>query len=243
MRRFEPYSERPSLDGVMMPALRDVVRSIAARCPGGNLPDSYLVLDLETSGLNWSTNVITQFGFAVVQDRKMVDNMAIYVKRPPGTMSEEAAKITGITDELLMEKGVEPATVFPQVLNLLGLYRKSGCMFMGHNMVSFDAPFLAADCERHDQDFRIAPNEYIDTGMMFKASQIRLTPGNHEDLHAFFCRVKDYRSHARWNLKLATQMLNVDTKHDLDLDKAHDAGFDCMMTHYVFEEMRAFAGL
>jgi DNA polymerase III epsilon subunit-like protein len=232
-----------------MRALRDLVKRVAERCSGGNLPDSYLVFDLETSGFNHTPrrgqkpDVIVQLGVAVVQDREMTENMAVYIKRPPGTMSDGAREVTGITDELLAEKGVEPEEIYPKLITLFQLYRDSKCMYMGHNMVGFDAPFLAADFERHGHAFKIAPNEYMDTGMLFKAAQLRQSPGQREDLHRFFCRIKDTRSRAKWNLTLATQMLGVDKKHGLDMGAAHDAGFDCRATHLLFEEMRALAGL
>jgi DNA polymerase III epsilon subunit-like protein len=232
-----------------MDAMRNLVTCIAERCPGGRLPDSYLVVDLETSGFHHTPrngqkpDVIAQVGVAVVQHREMVDNMAVYVKRPPGTMSEGATAATGITDELLGEKGVEPSEIYPKLVNLFQLYRDSRCMFMGHNMVGFDAPFIAADFSRHGYDFKINPNEYVDTGMMFKAAQLRYTPNSSEDLHKFFCRIKDTRSRAKWNLTLSCQMLGVVEKHGLDMAAAHDAGFDCKVTHLLFEEMRALAGM
>jgi len=232
-----------------MDAIRNLVGRIAERCPAGRLPESYLVFDLETSGFRHSppqgqkADVIVQFGVAVIQNRQLYEKMAVYIKRPPGTMSEGAMRVTGITDEILAQKGVEPAEIYPKLVNLFELYRSSQCMYMGHNMVAFDAPFLAADFKRHGHDFRISPNEYLDTGMMFKAAQLRYTPSGREDLHKFFCRIKDTRSRAKWNLTLASQMLGVDKKNSLDMSSAHDAGFDCLVTHLLFEEMRTLAGL
>ena len=111
-------------------------------------------------------------------------------------------------------------------------------MFMGHNMVSFDAPFLAADLKRQAIPFKFKPGEYLDTGMLFKAAQLRTYPGPHESLHQFFLRVKDTRSRVKWRLTLAMERLNLHIEHNIDLRKAHDAGFDCWMTHLLFEELR-----
>lgn len=228
-----------------MQELKRLVQAVAERCPGKALPSPYLVVDIETSGLNWSRkvkpDVVVQIGFAAVRDRQIVRNDAFYVKRPPGTMSKEASDVTGITDDILGREGIEPADIYPRFARLLELYRSSSCMFMGHNITGFDAPFLSADFERQQIPFRFQPGEYVDTGMLFKAVQLRTVPGPREDLHRFFMRIKNTRSRVRWKLTLAIERLKLHTTHGIDLSRAHDAGFDCRMTHLLFEEMRRLA--
>ena len=225
--------------------LQRLAQTVAARCPNKELPSSYLVVDIETSGFHWQRekdpDVVVQIGFSAVRGREVVKNDAFYIKRPPGTMSQEASEVTGITDEILMEQGIEPSEIYPYFVHLLELYRSSGCMFMGHNMISFDAPFLAADFSRQQIPFQFRQGEYIDTGMLFKASQLRTLPGPHEDLHRFFTRIKNTRSRVKWKLTTAIERLNLHIKHGIDLTKAHDAGFDCWMTHLLFEELRSLA--
>ena len=231
-----------------MNALQELISEVSSRCPGKRLPDSYLVVDVETSGFyhtpqpGQEQHVIVQIGCAAVQKRQMVENMALFIKRPAGTMKGEAKRVTGITDELLAAKGVDPAEAYSKFLALFQLFREEGCMFMGHNMISFDAPFIYTDFKRHGFAFQFGHLEYIDTGMIFKAAQMRTVPGPTEDLHKFFVRIKNTRSRVHWNLTEATQMLNVDKKHGLDMAGAHDAGFDCKVTHLLFEELRLLAG-
>ncbi|KKN28029.1 hypothetical protein LCGC14_0858410 [marine sediment metagenome] len=237
------FSVSSSRVGVrFMGTLAKLAQEVARRCPGGKLPSSYLVVDLETSGLDWSRqvkpDVVVQIGFAAVRDRQLVRRDAVYLKRPLGTMSKGASDVTGITDEILIRDGIEPAEIYPKFVSLLQLYRKSGCMFMGHNIVSFDAPFLAADLKRQQISFKFKPGEYIDTGMIYKAVQLRTHPGPHESLHQFFLRVKNTRSRVKWRLALAIERLKLHIEHNIDLNKAHDAGFDCWMTHLLFEELR-----
>jgi len=238
-----------SSERLTMNALQELILEVATRCPRRQLPDSYLVVDVETSGFNHTPgpgqeqHVISQIGCAIVQERQMVENMALFIKRPAGTMKGEAARITGITDEILAAQGVDPNEAYPKFLALFRLFREKGCMFMGHNMVSFDAPFIHADFMQQGYSFRFEQGEYIDTGMIFKAAQIRTVPSPLEDLHKFFIRIKDTRSRVHWNLTEATQMLNIDKKHGLDMTAAHDAGFDCKVTHLLFEELRRLGGM
>ena len=230
-----------------MNALQELISEVASRCPKKRLPDSYLVVDVETSGFyhtprpGQEQHVIVQIGCAAVQERQMVENMALFIKRPAGTMKGDAERVTGITDKILAEQGVEPDEAYPKFLALFQLFRGEGCMFMGHNMVSFDAPFIHADFARQGFSFQFGQGEYIDTGMIFKAAQIRTVPSPPEDLHKFFLRIKDTRSRVHWNLTEAAQMLNVDKKHSLDMAGAHDAGFDCKVTHLLFEGLRQLA--
>ena len=41
--------------------------------PDGTLPDDYVVLDLETTGVSWYRDTIIEFGAVKVVDRKPVD--------------------------------------------------------------------------------------------------------------------------------------------------------------------------
>ena len=233
-----------SSERLIMNELQELISLVAVRCPRKQLPDSYLVVDVETNGFyhtprpGQEQHVIVQLGCAVVQERRMVDNMALFIKRPAGTMKGEAERVTGITDKILATQGVDPNDAYPQFLALFQLFRDSGCMFMGHNMVSFDAPFIHTDFTQQGYPFQFRPGEYIDTGMMFKAAQMRTVPSPIEDLHKFFMRIGNTHSRVKWNLTGAVRSLNVDKKHGLDMDKAHDAGFDCKATHLLFEELR-----
>jgi DNA polymerase III epsilon subunit-like protein len=223
---------------------RNIVKAVAARCPGGRLPHSYLVLDIETSGLYCSPppgdkpDVIVQLGYAAVNEGKLIASGGHYVKRPMGTMRPKASAVNGITDVMLAEVGKPPTEVFSSVLELINNYMDAGCMFMGHNFVAFDKPFMETEFGRHNLPLEFPRNRSIDTGMIFKASQMGVMPSEHEDLTTFFNRIRHERSRVRWKLTLAAEKFGLLEKHNLNLDDAHDAGFDCRLTHYFFEEMR-----
>lgn len=226
-----------------------LIKEVSKRCPRGCLPDSYLVLDIETNGFNYNPSngtppdVITQIGYAAVQQRQLVANDAFLIKRPPGTMTGEALEVTGITDELLQEHGRDPEEIYPKVLELIELYRSSGCMFMGHNFVGFDAHFIHHDFKRHGFTCSFSINESIDTGSIFKAAQLGAQPSPFESLASFQMRIRNTRSRVKWRLEVAADILGLAQSHGVDMSEAHDAGFDCKVTHLVFEELRRRAGL
>jgi DNA polymerase III epsilon subunit-like protein len=222
------------------------MKSIAGRCPGGRIPDTYLVSDLETTGLpdrSGREEYVTQFGYAVVQNRQITDNYATLLKTPPGWINPEAASVTGITDEMLQRDGRDPKEFYLSLINLFKLFSRSETMFVGHNVVKFDGPFLEADFRHHGIDFMFDPDGFIDTGMMFKASQLFASPADDESLSAFFERIGETRSRVKWKLTYAMKQLGLDMKYGIDLGAAHDAGFDCKMTHFLLEDLRRRAGM
>lgn len=244
MQLSQYYVENWTEGELLMNDTKQIITSIAARCPGRKLPDDYLVIDIETSGFRYNPkpgkkpDVIVQIGYAAVSDRKVVKNAAHYIRRPAGTMRGAALEITGITDDILQEEGEEPNEFYPRFVKLLNLYRDSGCMFVGHNIVSFDGPFMTAEFGRQGLDFAFKNGEFIDTGCIFKAAQMQSQPGPHETLESYFSRIRHTRSHVKWRLEFAISAYEIEKKHKLDLNKAHDAGFDCLLTHYLLESLR-----
>lgn len=232
-----------------MEKLSDLIREVGKRCPSGRLPDSYLVLDLETSGFNYKPkngskpDVVVQIGFAAVQHREIVANDAYLFKRPPGTMHGEALAVTGITDEMLQKDGREPKEIIPKILDLVQLYRDSRCMFIGHNFISFDAHFMHHDFGRDGFDCVFNIDECVDTGVMVKAAQMGVSPGPFETLSKFQARIRATRKRVKWNLTFSAEILELEKMYSIDMSSAHDAGFDCKVTHLVFEELRRRAGL
>lgn len=227
-----------------MNSLGRLMQDVAARCPFHRLPNDYLVLDVETSGFYWNppsgkkADVIVQVGYAVVRDRQMTVNGAHYVKRPAGTMEGEAKEVTGITDEILAEKGEDPQEFYRRLLPLMELFKNSHAMFVGHNILGFDAPFIEADLDRQGLEFSFTPNEVIDTGCLYKAANVGMLPGPGEALDPFFRRVRSLRCPLKWRLEFTITQLGIDKEHNLDLEQAHDAAFDCRLTHLLFEQLR-----
>lgn len=230
-----------------MKSLKTLIVEVGKRCPGGRLPDSYLVVDVETSGFGYkreeNPDVIVQFGYAAVQHRELVNNSAFLIKRPPGTMKGMALEVTGITDEMLEKQGHDAKTIYTDVLHLIKLYKKHNCMFVGHNIVAFDAPFIHHDFKREGFDFEFDLDRCLDTGVIFKAAQMGLSPTPSESLTKFQRRIRHDRSSVKWKLALAAEMLELGPKFGVDMENAHDAGYDCMATHYVLEALRRKVGL
>lgn len=136
----------------------------------------YIVLDLETTGLDPKVDSIMEVGLLRVRDNEIVDRFDSLVN-PGLEVSEFISNLTGITNAALAEA---PALedVLPRALAFIG-----DDPIVGHN-VSFDINFMYDSCKR--LDLPVFKNDFIDTlriaRMLFPdLSHYRLT-----DLADFF---------------------------------------------------------
>ena len=64
--------------------------------------DSYVIVDLETTGLSPKNGEIIEIGALKVVDNKIVDRMDVFV-RPSRPLSFFTTNLTGITNEMVAE--------------------------------------------------------------------------------------------------------------------------------------------
>lgn len=115
----------------------------------------YIVFDLETRGLEYIPNQITQLGMIKIIDGKLVDKLSTYVKCN-GPIPPKIQKLTGITDDLC-EFAPTMQELKPQILEFAG-----DLPIMGQNSDKFDIPMLAAN------DIIFANDLHYDTYLMAK---------------------------------------------------------------------------
>jgi len=206
--------------------------------------NTYLVFDLETSGFRAvEGDVVTQLGWAIVQNNKCTEIGSYYIKRPAGTMlkngeASEASTITGITDEILQEKGEDPRKLL-DFAKYINDWTAAGGQLIGHNIFGFDIPFLQ-DEMRIEFDFKldVPISSVIDTGMMVKASQLKDYQATDETRQSFYRRVRNMRSRVKWNLSDSlTDLCGKDALEKIAGD-AHDAGTDCEMVVVLFKKLQ-----
>jgi DNA polymerase III subunit epsilon len=101
---------------------------------------TFVVLDLETTGLSASTDRITEVGAVKVRGGEVLGELRTFVHPgrpiPPGITA-----VTGITDAMVRDAPGLPA-ILPTVLRFL-----DGAVFVAHN-AAFDLGFLRAAAER-----------------------------------------------------------------------------------------------
>lgn len=214
--------------------LKELLVGISKRCPGGKLPDSYLVFDTETSGVDIARDRILQFGFVLVKNNKIQDQYSFLVKRTKEEVfiHPEALKVHGITYERLEREGVLVSQVIDDVIELFEAARRVGMMFVGHNIFSFDSRMLERECILMGKKFKFGDDEIVDTGMIVKAAQIGVYIQDGMTLRDWALRVADIRARGvMWSLDrycIPTYDLNR-----FGPFKSHDAMGDCQTTHHL----------
>ncbi len=105
-------------------------------------PDSFVVLDFETTGLDPEKDGITEIGAIKVIDCKPKEEFSSLI-RTDRVLSAEASKLTGITNEMLKEFGLDEKTALEKLKEFC-----DDLPVVCHN-AKFDLKFLQSACIRY----------------------------------------------------------------------------------------------
>ena len=100
-----------------------------------------VILDVETTGLTNFDNYIVEIAAVKVRDGKIIDEFEALIK-PPISINEEASKVSGITDQMLVDKQ-DFASVWQDFQSLL-----EDSIFVAHN-AKFDWGFFQSELKRN----------------------------------------------------------------------------------------------
>lgn len=118
-----------------------------------SIPSSFVVFDLETTGLDSKIDEIIEIGAIKVIDNKIVDKFQMLVK-PNGIISPFITNLTGITNRMV-ENASCIEDVLPLFLDFVGDF-----ILVGHN-VNFDVNFI------YDYALKVLgvsfKNDFVDT--------------------------------------------------------------------------------
>lgn len=164
------------------------------------VPD-YVVFDLETTGVNVKNDAILEISAVKVMAGEVVDTFSTLVN-PKRPIPAAASGVNHITDEMVAD-APDIGTVLPAFLAFV-----QGMVLVGHNIHTFDLPFLNRDA----MAFLGKPleNDYVDTLYVARSCLPDLPRHRLVDLAAYF---------------------QIGTKG------AHRALQDCLMNRQCFERM------
>ena len=114
---------------------------------GQTLDDTFVVDDLETTGLSANKGEIIEIGAVKVSKGKIIGRFSSFVK-PCKPIPEMIAKLTSITDQMFSD-APEIAEILPKFLNFC-----DGAVLVGHN-VGFELSFIKHNVAKlgMEQDF------------------------------------------------------------------------------------------
>ena len=117
-------------------------------------PDSYIILDIETTGLNEIENEIIEIGALRIEHKTITDQF-IQLTRIEGNLPEKIINLTGITMKEIEQNGIE----LEDALTHLKTFIKD-LPIVAHN-ASFDMAFIRENCLAFD--INPPKNPIIDT--------------------------------------------------------------------------------
>ena len=119
---------------------------------GQDIDTTYCVFDLETTGLSFRTEKITEIGIMKIKNGEVIDSFSSFVN-PEKPIPQRVIDVTNITDEMVAD-APKIQEILPKVLDFMG-----DSVLVGHN-VDFDIGFLKYNCAKFGYTL---DNTYVDT--------------------------------------------------------------------------------
>lgn len=120
--------------------LIDDLGSVVTMPRGQSLQDTFVVFDIETTGLSRETDGITEIGAVKVRGGEIIDRFSTFVN-PEKSISAEITKLTGITNEMVAD-APPIREILPDFLAFCG-----DAVLVAHN-AGFDTGFIRVNAER-----------------------------------------------------------------------------------------------
>ncbi len=114
--------------------LVDDLQDVIVNSKGQSIDDTYVVFDLETTGLSPVADKIIEFGAVKVQGGKIIDRFSTFVN-PERPIPFNIEKLTGINDNMVIDAPLIDK-VLPEFLDFC-----EGCIMVAHN-AGFDMSFI-----------------------------------------------------------------------------------------------------
>jgi len=196
----------------------------------------YIAYDFETTGLDPRKDQPIEIGIIKIDDQTGdVEQYDIFIKTPQ-PLSKDTKRITGITDEMILAKGVDLEPAMKAMFQVFGLqpnkYDKNVLIF-GHNIIGFDNWFLKKYTDLYGYTFP-EREHFFDTAGEFRGLLLGEKRFVHECDYDYHDRIlKLDAKGVRYNLTVACAYYKV------SMDRAaHRAHNDCLFTLKVFEKQK-----
>jgi DNA polymerase III subunit epsilon len=191
-----------------------------------NLKRPLAFIDLETTGINVSTDRIVEFSILKISPNGKEEWMTSRVN-PEMSIPPKSIAIHGIKDE-----DVVSAPTFKEIARNLSAFLE-GCDMAGYNAVKFDIPVLAEEFLRANIDFNFTKRRYIDVQVIFHKKEQRTLAAAYQ----FYCKKELEGAHGSKADTAATfEVLKsqLDRYTDLDNDVEKLADFSSFNSNVDF---------
>lgn len=221
-------------------------------------PDTYLVLDTETTGFSKDRDYLIDVGWAVVQHGSIVhqDSLMLDWSRVPDAdhgyiqyqLRQQADHYAQqgrphcYPWERLRCEGEHPLEVLHSYASLIYDHITRGdSRIVGHGLWRFDRDFIDNHTEYFLDGYVLPwqPDSIIDTGLIEKACQTNTPPYPEESLDDWMYRIDRGPARVKWSLEgFCIPKYRLDERYGLDMRRMHTAEFDCVAIHHLFNLYR-----
>ena len=202
-------------------------------------PTTYLVWDLETSGLEKEACKILEIGCATVHDGQIVERKS-WVLNHGIEIPANITEITGITAELIAAEGKDPKQAMTEFLDIL-LSNQDGA-HLTHNGMRFDIEWLAYHVAKtfgwtvgqHKEFLEQLYRNAIDTAVFVKAGKLDMPRRWNETFKDWADRVMNtFAKGVKYNVAICCEELGVDRAGITQ----HRALGDVELTHEIYKKL------
>ena len=116
---------------------KDIIKQKEIVVSEDKMNRSYVVIDLETTGLDETEHEIIEFGALRIRNGQIIGKFQCLVC-PNNEIPDFISKLTGITNEMVDDEGIELKQALMQFIEFIG-----NDMIIGHN-IEFDMKFIRA---------------------------------------------------------------------------------------------------
>jgi DNA polymerase III epsilon subunit-like protein len=219
------------------------------------LPDSYAVIDTETTGVDVYDDFVVEFGMLPVQNRQILAAEPIFLNWYACPQAVDPAVLTRKLEETAalmhasgrcylatperVQQGVHPQEFFANYLRWLVEVQRQNVLIAGHHFYKFDRTMLATNARRLGIELPHVPVAILDTGLFEKAAETEILPWPENTLYSWYDRVNAVAAAVSWNLDR-----HCATKYallaGLDAATAHTTQTDTQLCARLVERFREF---
>ena len=113
-----------------------------SKTKNSHILDSYVLLDVETTGLDFNKNELLEIGLIKVEKYSVIDERD-YLLKPLGGIPKKIELLTGITEKEVNANSIAIEQALKQTMEFI-----KGNVIIGYN-VNFDCMFLKKACDKH----------------------------------------------------------------------------------------------
>lgn len=137
-----PLKQVQGKEEKLKPGFSKAARYEMARKPMSSGVKQFVVLDLETTGLDAEKDQIVEIGALRIDEDKITNVYHCFIRQAKN-LPENIKKLTGISDEIIRKEGIDEEEAINELLEFVGSYR-----VIGYN-IKFDLRFIRKACERY----------------------------------------------------------------------------------------------